>query len=164
MAGRPTPEGLTRGPEFEDGWVLAVAPQQPGAFVTGFLGFYPREYAGPMSWRWMGQSGSLRVVNVAEPPVTTVLELELQAFPGDRSVELLLDGRRLHDLEVAAEWRRYEIPLDPLARGENTLTLACREPAVVANDLRRNGDPRALCLAVGSWSFRARLTAPFACD
>jgi hypothetical protein len=151
MAGRPAPEGLTRGPEFEDGWVLVVASEQPGAFVTGLLGFYPREYAGPMTWRWMGQSGSLKVVNAAEPPVTTVLELELQAFPGDRSVDVLLDGRRLRELDVVAEWRRYEIPLDPLAREEHTLTLACRGPAVIANDVRRNGDLRELCLAVGRW-------------
>ena len=154
MADRPTPGGLTRGPEFEDGWVLAVATQPPGAVVTGLLGFYPREYAGPATWRWIAQSGSLNVVNAAEEPVATVLELELQAFPDDRSVECLLDGRRLRELEVVAEWRRYEIPLDRLARGENTLTLACRGPAVVANDVRRNGDPRPLCLAVGRWGLQ----------
>jgi hypothetical protein len=69
-------------------------------------------------------------------------------------VECLLDGRRLREIEVAAEWRRYEVPLDRLARGESTFTLACGGPAVVANDIRRNGDPRALCLALGQWGLR----------
>jgi hypothetical protein len=151
MARRPTPDGLTRGVEFEDGWVLVVTPKQPGAFVNGLLGFYPREYAGPMTWRWMGQSGSLKLVNAAEQPVTTVLEVDLLAFPGHRRVEWLLDGRRRGELEVVAEWRRYVVPLGPVAPGENSLTLACHGPAVVANDVRRNGDPRALCLALGSW-------------
>jgi hypothetical protein len=52
---------------------------------------------------------------------------------------------------VTAEWRRYELPLGPLAPGETTLTLACRGPAIVANDVLHNDDPRALGLAVGSW-------------
>ena len=46
---------------------------------------------------------------------------------------------------------RYALPLGPLAPRETTLTLACREPAIVANDVLHNDDPRALGLAVGSW-------------
>jgi hypothetical protein len=151
MAGKPTPEGLTRGPEFEDGRILVVAAEQPRAYVSGLAGFYPREYLGEATWRWMGQSGSLKVVNAADAPATTVLKLDLQAFPGKRRVEWLLDGRRLSEVEVAADWGRYVVPLGPVAPGETTLTLACHGPAVVANDVRGNGDPRALCLAVGSW-------------
>jgi hypothetical protein len=151
MKGKPVPEGLARGPEFEDGWVWVVAAEQPGTYVTGLVGFYPREYLGEATWRWMGQSGSLKVVNAAEQPVSTALELELLAFPGDRRVEWFLDGRRLYERVVTAEWRRYVVPLGPLAPGETTLTLACHGPAVVANDVRGNGDPRVLCLAVGSW-------------
>jgi hypothetical protein len=98
----------------------------------------------------MGQTGALRVVATRES-VGTVLELELKAFPGHRRVEWFLDGRRLGELEVAAEWRRYELPLGPLEAGETTLTLACRWPAIVANDVLHNDDPRALGLAVGSW-------------
>ena len=58
-------------------------------------------------------------------------------------------------MEVTAEWRRYELPLGALASGETTLTLACREPAIVADDVLHNGDPRALGLAVGSWRIRS---------
>jgi hypothetical protein len=160
MAGRAAPDGLAPGPAFEDGFVLVVAAEPPGPFVSRVLGFYPREYAGPVTWRWMGESGSLKVVNQDEQPVTAVLELELQAFPGDRRVEWLLDGRRLRELEVVAEWRRYEIPLGALARGESTLTLACRGAAVVANDIRRNRDARALCLALGSWKVERPASLP----
>jgi hypothetical protein len=151
MAGKTAPEGLARGPEFEDGWVLVVAAEQPRTYVTGMVGFYPREYLGEATWRWMAQSGSLKIVNAADAPATTVLTLDLQAFPGKRRVEWLLDGRPLSELEVAAEWRRYVVPLGLLAPGPTTLTLACRGPVVVANEVRGNGDRRPLCLAVGRW-------------
>jgi hypothetical protein len=150
LAANPVPEGLARGPEFEDGWILEVKAERPRVYVSALLGFYPREYEGEATWRWMGQTGALRLVATRES-VGTVLELELKAFPGDRRVEWLLNGRRLGEVEVHAEWRRYELPLGPLAPGETTLTLACRGLAIVANDVLHNDDPRALGLAVGSW-------------
>jgi len=150
LAANPVPGGLARAPEFEDGWLLEVKAQPPRVYVSALLGFYPREYEGEATWRWMGQTGALRLAATREP-VGTLLEVELKAFPRDRHVEWLLDGRRLGEVEVTAEWRRYELPLGPLAPGETTLTLACRGPAIVANDVLHNHDPRALGLAVGSW-------------
>ena len=151
MAGRPAPGGLAPGPEFEDGRVLVVRAERPPAYVSGLFGFYPREYKEEASWRWMGQTGALTLVNATGESLAIALELELTAFPGDRRVEWLLDGRPLGVLKVVAEWRRYVVALGPVAPGESTLTLACQGPAAVANGVRRNGDPRALCLAVGSW-------------
>ena len=151
LAVNPAPEGLARGPEFEDAWILEVKAERPRAYVSALRGFYPREHEGEATWRWMGQTGTLQVVATRES-VGTVLELELKAFPGDRRVEWFLDGRRLGELEVAAEWRRYELPLGPLAPGKTTLALACREAAIVANDVLHNDDLRSIGLAVGSWS------------
>ena len=151
LAAHPVPEGLARGPGFEDGWILQVKAERPRVYVSALHGFYPREYnEGEPPWRWMGQTGTLRVVATRDS-AGTVLELDLKAFPGNRHVEWFLDGARLGEVEVAAEWRRYELPLGPLALGETTLTLACRGPAIVANDVLHNDDSRALGLAVGSW-------------
>ena len=155
MAANPAPEGLARGPRFEDGWILEVKAERPGAYVSALLGFQPREYEGEATWRWMGQAGALRVV-ATRPSEDSVLELDLKAFPGDRRVEWFVDGRRRGEIEVGAEWRRYALPLGTLAHGETTLTLACSGPAIVANDVLRNGDPRALGLAVGGWRIDAR--------
>jgi hypothetical protein len=152
MAGRPAPAGLAPGPVFGDARVLVVSAERPRTYVAGLVAFYPREYLAEASWRWMGQTGALTLVNATGEPAAVVLELELLAFPGERRVDWLLDGRRLGELELAAEWRRCVVPLGPVAPGEHTLTLACHAPAVVANDIRRNGDSRALCLALGSWS------------
>jgi len=150
LAARPAPEGLARGPEFEDGWILEVKAERPRVYLSAWLGFDPREYEGDRTWRWMGQTGALQFVTTRES-MGTLLEVELKAFPRARQVEWFLNGRRLGEMEVAAEWRRYELPLGALAPGETTLTLACRGPAIVANDFLHNDDPRALGLAVGSW-------------
>ena len=160
LAANPTPEGCARGPTFEDSWILEVKTLPSSVYVSGLLGFYPREYfEGEPSWRWMGQTGALRVVATRES-TGTVLELELKGFPRGRHVEWLLNGVRLGELEVAAEWRRYELPLGPLAPGETTLTLTCRGPAIVANDVLHNGDVRALGLAVGSWRIETHDETP----
>jgi hypothetical protein len=150
LAVGPAPEGLARGPEFEDGWILAVKAERPRVYVSALRGFFPREYEGPATWRWMGQMGTLQVVTARES-VGTVLELEMKAFPRGRRVDVFLDGSRLGEVEVAGEWRRYELPLGTMTPGEITLSLNCREPAIVANDVLHNDDPRALGLAVGSW-------------
>jgi hypothetical protein len=145
MTGRPAPDGLTRGPEFEDGRVLVVGAERPRAYVGGLLGFYPREYFGETAWRWMGQSGTLTLVNATGESVAIALELELLAFPGDRRLEWLLDGRRLGGWR----WR-------PSGGGTSSLWVRSpwaehyplrARPAVVANDVRGNYDP-APCLAV----------------
>ena len=151
LAANPPPDaGLARGPEFEDSSILEVKAAPPRAYVSALLGFYPREYEGEATWRWMGHTGALRVVATRES-AGSVLELELKAFPRERRVEWLLDGRRLGELDVTPAWRRYALPLGPLPPGETTLTLACRGPALAAKDLLHNDDPRALGLAVGRW-------------
>jgi hypothetical protein len=151
LAARPMPAGLARGPAFEDSWILDVKAERPRVYVSALLGFYPREYYdGEDSWRWMGQTGTLRIVTT-RASAGTVLELALKAFPRERHVEWSLAGVRLGELEVASEWRKYELPLGLLAPGETTLTLTCVAPAVVADDILRNADVRPLGLALGSW-------------
>jgi hypothetical protein len=181
LANNPAPGGLARVLEFEDGWILEVTAAPPGVYVSSLLGFYPREFqdataatasgsprllgAPPGSrgelvspettWRWMGQRGSLRLFASRES-AGSVLYLDLQAFPRERRVEWFLDGRKLGEVRAAAEWRSYELALGSLASGAVTLTLACDEPASVANDTRHNGDLRALGLAVGQWRIKSR--------
>jgi len=150
LSTNPAPDGLAHGPEFAESWILVVKAERPQVYVSALLGFHSREYEGTTTWRWMGQTGALRVVATREA-AAAVMELDLKAFPRDRSVEMFLDGRRLGEVQVAGEWRRYELPLGRLAPGDSMLTLACREPAMVADDVLGNGDPRALGLAVGSW-------------
>jgi len=157
VARRPVLEGLALGPEFEDSRVLQVTAERPAAYVSGLLGFYPREYHGTETWRWMGQTGALRIVADGES-AGAALGLELKAFPLERRVQWLLNGRPAGELRVAPEWRWYELSLGRLARGDTTLTLACPDPATVASDVLHNGDPRPLGVALGSWTLRVGVT------
>jgi hypothetical protein len=127
-----------------------VKAERPRVYVSEMLGFHPREYEAGTTWRWMGQTGALRLVATQES-AAAALELDLKAFPRGRRVAWFLDGRLLGEVEVGTEWRRYELALAPLRPGEAILTLACRDPAVVADDVLHNGDRRALGLAVASW-------------
>ena len=63
------------------------------------LGFHPREYEGAATWRWMGQTGALRIV-ATRASAENVLELELKAFPRARRVGWLVRGRRMGEVEV----------------------------------------------------------------
>jgi hypothetical protein len=69
-------------------------------------------------------------------------------------VAWLIDGVRLGEVTVGPGWRRYELALGPLGHGAHTLTLAASGPAVVADDVLRNGDSRPLGLAVGRLTIR----------
>ena len=150
LAANPA-DGLIQGPRFADGWILEVKSDAPRVYVGAMLGFHPREYEGAATWRWMGQTGAMRIV-ATRASAENVLELELKAFPRARRVGWLVRGRRMGEVEVGPGWGRYELPIGPLVPGETTVTLACPEPAVVAHDVLHNGDPRALGLAVGSWA------------
>jgi hypothetical protein len=181
LSNNPAPGGLARVREFADGWILRVTAAPPGVYVNSLLDFYPREFQDPTAarasgsprllgappgsrgelaspettWRWMGQKGSLRLFTTRESS-GSVLYLDLQAFPRERRVEWFLDGRKLGEVKAAAEWRSYELALGRLAPGAITLTLVCDEPASVANEIRHNGDLRALGLAVGQWRIENR--------
>ena len=145
---------LVRGPTFPDSWILEVRADKPAVYVSALLGFGPREYEEQRTWRWMGQTGALHIASTRESP-GTVLAMDLRAFPHRRRVSWLLDGRRLGEVEVEAGWREYDLPLGPLVpHRTSTLTLSCREPAIVANDVLHNHDHRALALAVGKWTLR----------
>ena len=155
LAAHPPPDGLSPGPVFEDARILEVNAEAPAVFVRTLPGFYPREYQGNKTWRWMGQTGGLRLVATRESR-RTWLEVELKAFARDRTAEWSLDGKAGGTLEVTTEWSRYELPLGLLAPGEATLTLACRGPGLVANDILHNRDPRPLGLALGRWHLEHR--------
>ena len=118
---------------------MSAAP--PRVYVTAMLGFHPREYDAEATWRWMGQTGALRIV-VAGESAEIVLELEMKAFPRERRVGWLVDGRPRGRTGGGA----WLAPLRPSARdagpGKTTrhpgLSGACRGRSTTCSS---NGDP-----------------------
>ncbi len=148
------PSGFARGPQFDDSAILQVTAPPPVAYVDALDGFFPREYGLDSSWRWMGRSGSLTVIATDGVPAAAI-DIELEAFPGERRVEWLVNGRSLGAVDVTARWKTYMLSLGTLPRGRSTLMLASATPAVTASDALGNGDPRPLALAVGRWKLTA---------
>ena len=56
-------------------------------------GFYPREHAAEVSWRWMGADAAWTIVNAGARPIAAALSLDMSAFHIPRQMELWLDGR-----------------------------------------------------------------------
>jgi hypothetical protein len=148
--------GLSPGPAVADAFVLEVKAERPRAHLGGWMGFEAREYERSATWRWMGQTGALRV-EAPHSLESVALELQLRAFPGARRIDWRVKGQRRGAIEVTPEWGRHALRIGRLEAGETTLTLACREPAVVATEVLGNGDARALCLAVGDVRLREGL-------
>lgn len=150
------PEGLLRGPRFDDAAVFRVAAGPPRPYVALQRGFFAREYKGVLSWRWMSQAATLEIAGPATAS-GVVLELELRAFPRARRVSWFLDGHPQGTLDVGIAWGRHELPLGALGRGRTRLRLVSEEGPVVADQALHNGDRRPLAVAVGRWSFHGTL-------
>ena len=130
---------------------LEVPADGSPVYVGALLGFHARESDGDRQWRWMAQTGALRVVATARAPETAI-DLELRSFPGPRRIEWLLGGRRMGSLEVTPQWGIYRLALGDLDSGSCTLTLASSDAAIPADAILHNGDPRPLALALSRWT------------
>jgi hypothetical protein len=150
LLGHATSEAFARGPAFDDSAILEVRAAVPPAYVEALDGFFAREYAGDRSWRWMGRNGTLTVVS-AERAADVVLEIELRAFPADRTLALLVEGRPAGAIDVTPEWRRYAVSLGTLPPGRTRIALASGAPAVIADGVLHNGDRRPLAVALAQW-------------
>lgn len=146
-------EGLAIAEHFDDADLLAVTAAPPAVYTASTTGLFAVEHREGTTWRWMGDHGSWRVVNRSGGPISAAVEIELWAFGGVRQLELLLDRREAQMLVVEEPPRSYRIGPFELSPGEHELAFRPIEPAAVADDLLRNGDLRALTIALGSWQW-----------
>ena len=112
FADHPAPDGLRVAASFDDGQVFAVTAQTPAIYTATMTGFFPREHDGERSWRWMGADAAWTIVNTSARPIVATLGLEMSAFHRARRMELLLDGRRVENVQtlvVEPSRRIYQI-------------------------------------------------------
>jgi hypothetical protein len=147
-----TPEGLQRLRSFEEAWVLAVTAEPPPVYLEIHGGFHWREYQGARTYRWMADRGSLTVVHTGDVPLEVRFQLELNSFPTERALGIAFDGLPMGELVVSTDPSRYELGPLAVTPGRHRLDLVPRTPAVIADEIRHNGDLRPLTVALGSWS------------
>ena len=150
MEGVPAPPGLETVGGFDDALLYEVRTGPPPVFMRFGSGFYWREHKDTLSYRWMGERGEL-LVTQADRPAERSLVLVLSAFPGARTLDVVLDGQPVAEIEVGTEVSSHRLGPLELALGDHVLTLESREGATVADDVLQNADSRALSVAVWDW-------------
>ena len=161
FTGHPAPDGLRPVARFDDGQVFAIAVHRPAIYTAAMTGFFPREYDGKRSWRWMGADASWTVVNTSDRPIVATLALEVASFNQSRRMTLLLDGRPVEmSLVVEPFGRTYELGPLTIGSGEHELVFRPAEEPTVAGEVINNGDPRALSFAIGTWNWTVRGERP----
>lgn len=151
FADQGTVAGFRSAARFGDGEVFFVTAPAPVVFTAAMTGFYAREHAAGWTWRWAGSEGVWTVVNRRPHTVTARLDVELTSFDRPRQVVIMLDGRAVQTLVAAGGRGVSRIGPLVLTPGEHALAFHPEEPAVVADELAGNGDPRPLSVGVGAW-------------
>ena len=144
-----TPVGLTLVKSFTDSRLYDVEVPAPPVVTLDWQGFFPIERAPGYVFRWMDGYAQWIVRNTTNQPLRAQVEIELSAFAYPRHLALSLDGQSLEVLTVAVERNSYPVAMG-LTPGAHQLRFQPLEPPIVADDLVRNGDRRALSMLVGS--------------
>jgi len=153
---RPAPRGLRVVANLKDGVVFAVTEPSPEIYTAATTGFFPREHDAEWSWQWMGGGAAWTIVNTSARPVIAAVSLEVSAFHRPRRMELVLDGHPAQAVVVEPLRRVYEIGPLTVPSGSHQLAFHPAESPTVAHDVIKNGDPRPLSFAVGTWSWSVR--------
>jgi hypothetical protein len=145
-------EGFHVQGRFADADILAVTPREALVYTHRITGFWPREHNDHTTWRWMGTDASWTIVT-PKSRLDVTLEVELNAFHVRRPLEVRLDGKREHTLDVDQGPRTYRIGPLALTAGTHLLTFHSTAPATMAEKVLGNGDRRALAFSMGAWKW-----------
>jgi hypothetical protein len=136
-----------------DGRVFALGGTAPRVYAAGMRGFFPREHDDSWSWRWMGQSAALTLVNAGTSGATVAFDLEMSAFEWPRVLQITLGGRPIQKIVATVGRRLHRLGPLPLEPGSNVLTLEALTPATAPSDVMGTDDLRPLSVAVGTWEW-----------
>jgi hypothetical protein len=151
FASHGAPAGLRVAARFGDAEVLAVTAPPPVLHTIRMKAFYPREYDDAWTWRWMGSEASWTIANSSASAIAAVGDLEIAAFNGPRRLKVLLDGREIQSIEVQDKRGIERIGPLTLSPGNHEIVFRPVTPAMVADDILKNGDSRPLSFGFGAW-------------
>lgn len=157
------PDGTQAVAASPEAWVFGVSAPTPALYITDLTGFYPREYLGAVSWRWMGSRGSLTVVNVTNGAVSAALDIDLESFDRERRLSIDLDGSPLLTIVAGPTPHRFRVGPMHVPIGVHALTLLADETLAPAHAGEGSKDDRPLSVRLRGWrwdfSAAARITS-----
>jgi hypothetical protein len=122
----------------------------PRLYVSGVDGFFPREFSGDHSWRWMADRGSMAVVNRLAEPFDGTLEAELESFAAPRTADITVDDRPVMRVTVGRD-RRW-LAIAPLRIPAGLHVVAFRAATTRVSDVTPGTrDDRRLSIRLGRW-------------
>jgi hypothetical protein len=148
----PMLDGLRLAARFDDGQVFEVSAQPLPIHTARMVGFSPRVYNAEWAWRSIGSDAAWTVVNTGARPIVAALTLEMSALGRARRLELRLDGRPVHALDVEPSRRIYRIGPLTVPPGDHELTFHPVDAATPAYDASEQENRRPL-FAFGTWNW-----------
>jgi hypothetical protein len=136
-----------------DGTVFEVSSSKPSVYVTEAAGFYPREFFRADSWRWMGRTGALMLINGSRSPANGTFDLDLEPFLRARELRILVDHRAVSTIMAAARETHSIGPLT-LTPGLHTIALESDGASTPPPTRGMAGDTRELSLRLRGWQWR----------
>ena len=160
FAKHPTQGGFRVAANLKDGQVFAVTAAPPSIYTATMPGFFRREHSARGTWRWMGQDAAWTIMNTGVQPIIAVLAVELWAFQHSRALELLLDGRHVHNILVDRTRQLYHVGPLTVPPGEHALMFhSSNAPIPDEEDITKSGR-RSVSVAVGNWRWNVQDDQP----
>ena len=108
----------------------------------------------------MGQDAAWTIMNTGVQPIIAVLAVELWAFQHSRALELLLDGRHVHNILVDRTRQLYHVGPLTVPPGEHALMFhSSNAPIQDEEDITKSGR-RSVSVAVGNWRWNVQDDQP----
>jgi hypothetical protein len=152
----PPGAGLRTVQSFDDADIFAVEAAMPVVYTGEVFGLLAREADDVRAWRWMGAAAAWEVINTTMSSTSTTLRLNLESFHMTRHLDVLLDGQLQQSVTVDTARQWYDIGPLMLSPGRHLVAFRAVEPPTIADAVARNGDTRALSVALGAWMWTTR--------
>lgn len=144
---------------YEDGLVFEVRPGKPPLYTTEISGFYPREYRGRDTWRWLGQAGAMSVISLEPGPMVFRLEIDVEAYADTRRLRVTIDDQDVDIIVVTTVRQSATTAPFTLTPGVHTIRFESDGTRIPTQQGGGAIDTRPLSVRVFGWQWR-RSPAP----
>lgn len=131
----------------------------PNAPVVYLEGFYPQEKTGDLSWRWMGETGNIRLKNVGKDAVLKLKgAVQQDFFKEPPTLTLTLNGEQLDSIVTTKGVleKSYTIPAAKQKGDYSELKLSSNKTFIPKEVEKGSNDQRKLSFSLRELSWEAK--------